>query len=69
MRNEKLAAVRKALGKTQAETAKEIGIAEIAYRTYERGTRTPSITTALKIADLFGVKDLRELWGQSVKPV
>ena len=62
MKNDKLIAARKKSGKTQKQVAKEISIAEIAYRTYERGTRTPSVFTAIKIADALGVKDLRELW-------
>jgi len=62
MKNLKLKAARKQSCKTQAQVAKEIGIAEIAYRTYERGTRTPNVLTAIKIADTLGVKDLRELW-------
>lgn len=62
MKNDKLKAARRKSGKTQKQVAKETGIAEIAYRTYERGTRTPSVFTAIKIADTLGIKDLREIW-------
>lgn len=41
---------------TQAEIANKLGIARAAYAHYERGTRTPSIDMALKIADILGCK-------------
>lgn len=63
MKNENLIAARKQSGKTQKQVARETKIAEIAYQTYERGTRTPSVTTAIKIANALGVRNLRELWG------
>ena len=50
MKNETLIAARKKSGKTQAQVAKEVGISEIGYQSHERGTRTPIVTTALKIA-------------------
>ena len=65
MRNENLVAARKQSGKTQAQVATETNIATIAYQSYERGTRTPAVTTAIKIANALGVKDLRELWGST----
>ena len=63
MRNENLVAARKQSGKTQAQVAKEIGVAEVAYQRYEYGMREPKVTTAIKIANVLGVQDLRELWG------
>ena len=66
MRNEALIATRKQSGKTQKQVATETDIATIAYQNYERGTRTPVVTTAIRIADALGVKDVRELWGVSM---
>lgn len=66
MRNENLIAARKQLGKTQAQVATETEIATIAYQSYERGTRTPVVPTAIKIANALGVNDFNkfcELWG------
>ena len=66
MRNENLIAARKQSGKTQAQVATETEIATIAYQTYERGTRTPIVTTAIKIANALGMNDFKkfcELWG------
>lgn len=65
MRNENLVAARKQSGKTQAQVAKEIRISEIGYQSYERGTRTPTVPTAIKIANALGVNDFNkfcELW-------
>ena len=66
MRNENLIATRKQSGKTQKQVAEEIGISEIGYQAHERGTRTPSVTTAIKIANTLGINDFQkfcELWG------
>lgn len=66
MKNETLIAARKQSGKTQAQVAKETDIATIAYQSYERGTRTPIVTTAIKVANALGVKNFDtfcELWG------
>lgn len=66
MRNKALTAIRKQSGKTQKQIAQEVGISEIGYQTYERGTRTPSVTTAIKIANALNVEDFQEfceLWG------
>ncbi|MGI9861347.1 helix-turn-helix transcriptional regulator [Moorella naiadis] len=41
---------------TQAEIANRLGIARAAYAHYERGSRTPSIDIALKIANILGCK-------------
>lgn len=58
MRNEKLIATRKKSGKTQKQVAEEIGISEIGYQSHERGTRTPSVTTAIRIARALGIRTL-----------
>ena len=65
MRNEKLTAARKKSGKTQAQVAKEIGIAEVAYQRYEYRKREPNVTTAIKVANALGIEsfqDFCELW-------
>lgn len=70
MRNENLIAARKQSGKTQVQVATETEIATIAYQSYERGTRTPIVPTAIKIANALGVKDFHEfceLWGTNPK--
>lgn len=67
MRNENLIAARKQSGKTQKQVATETDIATIAYQSYERGTRTPVVTNAIKVAKALGVKDFTgfcELWGE-----
>ena len=66
MKNENLIAARKQSGKTQAQVAKEIESTETGYQRYERGTRTPIVTTAIKVARALGVNDFKafcELWG------
>ena len=54
MRNEKLIVARKESGKTQKQVAQEIGISEIGYQSYERGTRTPSAPIGNSIARALG---------------
>ncbi len=62
--NLKLRAAREQSGKTQAQVAKEVGIAEAAYQRYEHDKNTPNVRTAIRIAralnstveDLFGAK-------------
>lgn len=49
--NEELRAAREKSGKTQAQVAKEAGIAVIAYQRYEYGTHEPGVRTAIRIAD------------------
>lgn len=57
-----LRAAREESGKTQAQVAKEAGIAEAAYQKYEYGAVEPRVRTAIRIArtlnctveDLFG---------------
>lgn len=52
--NVALRAAREQSGKTQAQVAKEVGIAEIAYQRYEYGTTEPRVRTAIRIADALG---------------
>lgn len=69
MKNKNLIAARKQSGKTQAQVAKESNIATIAYQSYERGTRTPIVTTAIKVANALGVNDFNsfcELWSENI---
>lgn len=58
----KLQAARKKSGKTQKQVAKEAGISEIMYQRYERGTGSPGVRTAIRIADALDTTDLRELF-------
>lgn len=54
---------RKALGLTQAQAAKLVGVTERAYRRYESTAASePGVKTAIRIADTLGVTDVRELW-------
>lgn len=50
----KLKAAREKSGKTQAQVAKETGIAERAYQRYEYGTVEPGVRTAIRIARSLG---------------
>lgn len=61
---------RKITGLTQVQLAKNVGISERGYQRYEadensKTYREPSVTIAIRIADVLGVKDLRELWGSN----
>ena len=67
MENKVLKQKRKAAGMTQLEVAQKGGITDIGYLNYEQGKREPKIGTAIKIADVLGVKDLRELWRDTAK--
>ncbi len=66
MRN-KLQEKRIEIGLTQAQIAKKVGTTERRYRRFEASATAktkgvPDVITAIKIADVLGVKDLRELW-------
>lgn len=63
VRNTNLATARERAGKTQAQVAKEAGIAVRLYQYYEAGEKAPSVRTAIRIADTLGVADLRDLFG------
>lgn len=62
MRNEKLVEARKKSGKTQAEVAKELGIAEAAYRRYELGRCIPNVVLANTISKILQTTS-EEIWG------
>lgn len=51
----KLTEARNALGLTQAEAAKRIGIPQSTYSGYETGTRKVTLTTLKQIAAAYGV--------------
>lgn len=61
--NMQLRAAREQSGKTQAQVAREANIAERLYQDYEYGKREPGVRTAIRIADVLGVIDLRDLFG------
>ncbi len=61
MKNETLIAARKQSGKTQAQVAKEIGIAKAAYQRYEQGKVIPNVVTAIKIAKSLNT-NVENLW-------
>lgn len=54
--NEKLRAAREASGKTQAQVAKEAGISERVYQSYEYDKYEPKVRTAIRIARALGVE-------------
>ena len=53
--NENLKKLRLDAGMTQAEVAKEIGVAKNTYCNWEGGTREPNILKIKMLAKLFGV--------------
>lgn len=50
-----LRAIRKKAGYTQKQLADYIGITQVCIAQYETGNKTPSLATADKITNLFGV--------------
>jgi len=54
---------RKSLGLTQAEVARRVGLTRAAYVNIERGTKNPSLETALRIASVLG-RSVEELFGR-----
>lgn len=72
IRNETLIAAHKQTGKTQAQVAKKIGFAEVAYQRYKYNQREPKVTTAIKMTNTLGVKNFNEfckLWNANPKIV
>lgn len=63
MQNVQLVNARKASNMTQVEVASRCGVTVRAYQHYEAGQQTPSVTTAIRIADALGVEDVRALFG------
>lgn len=57
---DKITRLRKAMGLTQVEFAKKVGITTRAVQNYEMGTRKPRVDLIVKIADIFDV-DVKEL--------
>lgn len=53
---------REQMGLRVMDMCKRANISRAAYYTYEYGKRNPDVVTALKLGDILGVKDLRELW-------
>lgn len=52
---ERLSQIRSVKKKTQREIAQEIGITAAALSAYEKGTKTPSLEVAVKLAHEYGV--------------
>ena len=63
-----LRAAREQSGKTQAQVAKETGISDLAYQRYEYGKRTPSVTTAIRIARALD-STVEELFGAATPAI
>ena len=61
MKNTALVKARHKAGFTQKQVADHVGIAEVSYQRIEYGQQ-PSLRTAIRIADLLNIRDLRELW-------
>ncbi len=49
-------------GLTQNDVALQIGVSTRSYQFYESGERVPDVRTAIRIAQVLGVCDLKELW-------
>lgn len=62
-----LKAARERIGKTQAQVASEASVAVRLYQYYEAGQKTPSVTTALRIARSLGTT-AEALFGEAEKP-
>lgn len=60
MKNAKLQAAREKSGKTQAQVAKAAKVTEQMYQRYEYGRSEPGVQTAIRIADVLNVTDIRE---------
>ncbi len=61
-KNEALIEARKKAGFTQVQVASQVGITPISYQRLEYGQQRPSLQTAIRIADVFGILDIRKLW-------
>ena len=63
---------RLSIGLTQLQVAQKVGITERSYRKYEasntaKNKSIPDVVIAIRIADVLGVQDLRQLWGNESK--
>lgn len=65
MKNQALIEARHKAGFTQKQVADNVGIAEVSYLRLEYGQK-PSLRTAIRIADLLNILDLRTLWGNNL---
>ena len=61
-----LRAVRLKREMLQADVAEEAGVCQQAYSHYERGLRVPTVTIALRIARVLGIKasEFEEVFGE-----
>ncbi len=57
--NTELRAARERSGKTQAQVAKEASISEAQYQNIEYGKCEPNVRTAIRIADVLGVRSYK----------
>ncbi len=57
--NVMLRAAREKSGKTQAQVAKEALISEAQYQNIEYGKSEPNVRTAIRIADVLGIKSYK----------
>ena len=53
---------------TQEYVAKQIGVSRITIQKMETGQRKPSYDVLVKLLDLFGYKDPRELFAEAPEP-
>ncbi|MDH5967714.1 helix-turn-helix transcriptional regulator, partial [Vibrio aestuarianus] len=60
---DKLASLRKELGKTQVDVANEAEISIAVYKKYEAGSALPNMRNLIKLADLFQIS-IDELCGR-----
>ena len=63
---------RLSIGLTQLQVAQKVGITERSYRKYEasntaKNKSIPDVVIAIRISDVLGVQDLRQLWGNESK--
>ncbi len=58
----RLQTAREKSGKTQVQVAKEAHLNVRVYQNYEYDANEPAIRTAIRIADVLNIKDLRILW-------
>lgn len=60
--NTMLRAAREQAGKTQAQVAKEVGVAERTYQYYESAQKEPVARTAILVAKVLN-STVEKLWG------
>lgn len=68
-KNIQIKLAREHAGKTQLQVASEVGIGLRSYVSYENGEKpSPSVHTAIRIANALYVHDLRKLWDNQSEP-